>query len=75
MTKERIRFIIQILSFNKVPKVYLIHLVLQEIKGLNHFPLNGVVSDTINPTTIMTGNIINLQKTYRYKDWTVLSGT
>ena len=75
MTKERIRFIIQILSFNKVPKVYLIHLVLQEIKGLNHLPLNGVVSDTINPTTIMTGNIINLQKTYRYKDWTVLSGT
>ena len=36
------------LPFNKVPRLFLIHLVFQEII-LTHFPVKGVMSDTIIP--------------------------
>ena len=41
------------LSFNKVPKLFLIHLIFQAIKILKHFPVKGGISDTISLTTIM----------------------
>ena len=49
----------QSLPFNKVPKLFLIHLVFQSIKILNNFPVKGGISDTIRPTTIMTGETLH----------------
>ena len=57
--KERISSIRQPLPFNKVPKLFLIHLVFQEIKILNSFPVKEGISDKISPTKIMTGKSIN----------------
>ena len=39
LEKESIRYIRHSLPLNKVPKIFLIHLVFQAIKMLNHFPL------------------------------------
>ena len=50
------------LTFNKVPKLLLIHLVFQEIKMLNHFPVKGGTSDMIVPTKIMKGDIIHYKR-------------
>ena len=73
--KESISYIRHSLPFNKVPKLFLIHLVFQEIKMLNHFPVKGNISGTISPTTIMIGDSIHYKKTYMSIDWTVLLGT
>ena len=40
----------------------LVHLVFQEIKPLNHFPVKGGTSDMIIPTTIMTGDSIHYNR-------------
>ena len=56
--EERIRSIIHSLPFNKAPKIFLIHLVFQAIKILNHFPVKWGISDTITPIKIMTGESI-----------------
>ena len=59
VTEERIRSIRQSLLFNKDPKLFLIHSVFQAIKMLNHFPINGGVSDMISPRKIMRGKSIH----------------
>ena len=46
-------------TFNKVPKLFLIYLVFQAIKIMNHFHVEGNISDTITPTTIMTDESIH----------------
>ena len=55
------------LPFNKSPTLFLIHLVFQEIKILNHFPLKGVYNNTIIPTTIMTGKSIHYKNISVYR--------
>ena len=55
MAKERIRYIQYSLTFDKIPKIFLIHLVFLSIKMMIHFPVKGGISDMITPTTIMTG--------------------
>ena len=60
--KESIRSIQHSLPFNKIPNIFLIHLVFQAIKILTHFPVKGGVYDTIIPTTIMTGNSLHYKK-------------
>ena len=40
--KESIRYITHSLPFNKVSKIFLINLVFQAIKIMNHFPVKGV---------------------------------
>ena len=62
VAKEKIRSIRYSLPFNKVPKLFLIHLVFQEIKVMNHVPVKSGISDTIIPTTIVTGKILH----YKY---------
>ena len=57
--KERIRSIIHSLTFNKAPKLFLIYLVFQAIKMLNHFPVKGGISDIITLTKIMTGKSLH----------------
>ena len=57
--KERIRSIKHSLSFNNVTKLFLIHLVFQAIKMLNHYPVNGGISDTVIPKTIMIGESLH----------------
>ena len=42
------------LHFYKVPKLFMIHLVIQAIKMMNHLPVKAGISDMITPTTIMT---------------------
>ena len=71
VTKESIRYIRYSLPFNKVPKLFLIHLVFQAIKMTNHFPVRGGISDTIIPTAIMTGESIHYKK-FMSTDRTVL---
>ena len=51
--KESIRSIQHILTLNNIPKLFLIHLMFQAIKMLNHFPVKGGIYDTIISTTIM----------------------
>ena len=62
VAKESIRYIIQSLPFYKVPKLFLINLVFKAIKMMNHFPVKGVISDTIIPTTIMAGESFHHKK-------------
>ena len=62
VAKESIRSIRHSLTFNKVPKPFLIHLVFQAIKTLNHFPVNGSIYYMINPITIMTGESLYFKK-------------
>ena len=62
MAKENIRYIRHSLLFNKVYKLFLIHLVLQAIKILNRFPVKGGIYATNDPTTIMTGDILHYKK-------------
>ena len=57
-----IRSIRHNLPFNKVPKIFLIHLVFQAIKIMNQFPVKGGISDTITPTTIMTDKSLHYKK-------------
>ena len=81
VTKERIRSIIHSLPFNKAPKIFLIHLVFQAIKILNHFPVKWGISDTIIPTTIMTSKSLHkknilvyiLDITFKYERKKLLS--
>ena len=62
MSNEIIRSIRYSLTFKKDPKLYLIHLVFQEIKTMNHFTLKWGIADTIRPTTTMTGESIHYKK-------------
>ena len=62
MARKNIRSIIHILTFNKVPKLFLIHLVFQAMKMLNHFPVNRGISDTISPTEVMTDERLHYKK-------------
>ena len=50
------------LPLNKVPKLFLIHLVFRSIKILNHFPVKESISDTIITTKIMTGKSLHYKK-------------
>ena len=51
--RKSIRSIRHSLSFNKVSKLFQIHLEFQAIKMMNQFPLKGGIFDTIAPTAIM----------------------
>ena len=68
---KRVRYIRHSLPFNKVTKIFLIHLVFQTIKILNHFTVKGGIYGIISPTTTMTGKSINLKKN-QYTDGTIM---
>ena len=62
VTKEIIRSIRHSLPFNKIHKLFMIHLVFQAIKMLNHFPVKGGIFDTISPTTIISSKSLHYKK-------------
>ena len=60
--KESIRSIQHSLPLNKIPNIFLIHLVFQAMKMRIHFHVKWGVSDTISPTTTMTGESLHSKK-------------
>jgi len=53
--KERTRTTIHGLPFKRFPKVMIQELVYHAAKGLNQFPSQNGISETLSPLTIMTG--------------------
>jgi len=53
--KERVRADIHSLPFRRLPKMIVIELVRRAVRLLNQFPALDGVSETMSPTTIMTG--------------------
>jgi hypothetical protein len=60
--KERCRATRHILPFVRIPKLMTIHIVLNVVKLLIFFPSKGVVSDTLSPKTIMSGETLDFKK-------------
>jgi hypothetical protein len=50
------------LPFQRIPKLLMIHIVLNAVKMLNFFPKNGGISDTLSPKTIMSGETLDYKK-------------
>ena len=57
--KERVRSIRHSLPFNKVLKLLMIYIVLSAAKMLNFFPTKDIISTTVSPNTIMTGETLD----------------
>jgi hypothetical protein len=53
--EERTRTTIHVLPFKRFPKLMIQALVYHAAKGLNQFPSQNGISDTLSPLTIMTG--------------------
>jgi hypothetical protein len=62
VVKERCQATRHILPFHTIPKLMTIHIVLNVVKLLNFFPTKGVVSDTLSPKTIMSGETLEYKK-------------
>jgi hypothetical protein len=60
--KERIRGIITMLPFQKIPMMMVTHAVTFSTMWLNYFPPKGGVSPTLSPQTIVTGLTPNAEK-------------
>jgi hypothetical protein len=50
------------LPFQCIPKLLMIHIVLNAIKMLNFFPTKGRISDTLSPKIIMSGETLDYMK-------------
>jgi hypothetical protein len=57
VVKEQSLAALHSLPFQHIPKLLMIHIVLNAIKMLNFFPTKGGISDTMSPKTIMSGEI------------------
>jgi hypothetical protein len=62
VVKERCRATRHILLFHTIPRLMTIHIVLNVVKLLIFFPTKGVVSDTLSPKTIMSGETLDYKK-------------
>jgi hypothetical protein len=62
VVKERSRAARHSLPFQGIPKLLMIHIVLNTIKMLNFFPTKGGISDTLSPKTIMSGETLDYRK-------------
>jgi hypothetical protein len=62
IVKERCRATRHSLPFHTIPKLMMIHIVLNIIKLLNFFPTKGGVSDTLSPEMIMYGKTLDYKK-------------
>jgi hypothetical protein len=47
------------LPFQCIPKLLMMHIVLNAVKMLNFFPAKGGISDTLSPKTIMSGETLD----------------
>jgi hypothetical protein len=52
------------LPFQHIPKLLMIHIVLNAFKMLNFFPMKGGIYDTLSPKTIMYGETLNYKNTW-----------
>ena len=59
MMKERCCAYRHGLTFQRIPKLFTIHIVFQTVKLINFFPTMGGISDTLSPKTIMSGGILD----------------
>ena len=50
------------LPFQIILKLLTIHIVFQTVKLLNLFPTKGIISDTLSPKIIMSGDILDYKK-------------
>jgi hypothetical protein len=50
------------LPFQRIPKLLMIHIVLNAVKMLNFFPTKAGISNTLSPKTIMSGETLNYKK-------------
>jgi hypothetical protein len=48
--------------FQRIPKLLMIHIVLNAFKMLNFFPTKGGISSTLSPKTIMSGETLDYKK-------------
>jgi hypothetical protein len=62
VVKERSQDARHSLPFLSIPKLLMIHIVLNAVKMLNFFPMKGGISDTLSPKTIMSGETLNYRK-------------
>ena len=62
VVKERCRSTRHSLPFNKIPKIMVIYIVMNNVKMLNFFPPKGGVSDVLSPKTIMSGETLDYKK-------------
>jgi hypothetical protein len=50
------------LPFQCIPKLLMIHIVLNAVKMINVFPTKGGISETLSPKTIMSGETLDYKK-------------
>jgi hypothetical protein len=62
VVKERSRTARHSLPFQRIPKLLMIHIVLNAVKVLNLFPTKGGIYDTLSPKTIMSGESLDFKK-------------
>ena len=65
VVKERVRASRHDLPYPRIPKILLVHMVLECVKILNYFPTKGSFSDTISPRLLMTGEGLDVKKHFR----------
>jgi hypothetical protein len=62
VVKERCRVTQHSLPFERIPKLMMIHIVLNVVKLLNLFSTKGGVSGNLSPKTIMSGETLDFKK-------------
>jgi hypothetical protein len=62
VVKERYRATRPSLPFHTIPKLMMIHIMLNVVKLLIFFSTEGGVSDTLSPKTIMSGETLYYKK-------------
>jgi hypothetical protein len=62
VVKERSQAAHHSLPFQRIPKLLMIHIVLNAVKMLNFFPTKGGISETLSPKTIMSGETLDYKK-------------
>ena len=62
VVKEHCRDTRHRLLFTRIPKILMIHIVLNVAKMLNHFPTKGGISNTLIPEATKSGETIDYRK-------------
>jgi hypothetical protein len=62
VAKERCRATLHSIPCHTMSKLMMIHIILNVVKLLIFFPTNGVVSDTLSPKTIISGETLDYKK-------------
>jgi hypothetical protein len=62
VVKEWSRAACHSLPFQHIPKLLMIHIVLNAVKMLNFFPTKGGISNTLSSKTIMSGETLDYKK-------------